>query len=298
MASLATGTLFPHELVTEMFSKVVGRSSVAKLAAQTPIPFSGIDVMTFSLDTDVAIVGEGAAKPAGDATVGTVTIRPIKVVYQSRVNDEFMRCAEEKQLQYLQAFTDGYAKKIARGLDIMVFHGLDPKTNATSSIIGANCLDRASSVALEAYSSAAVEGDITAAIGALGEGYVCDGIAMSPAFATALSQVSLAGGQRPYEDFMWGGNPGTIRGIPCDVNPTVAVSASTATLLPYAYLGDWSAFRWGYAANIPLEVIEYGNPDGGTYDLKQANQVLLRTEAYVGWGILDPKAFARIATTA
>ena len=227
-----------------------------------------------------------------------MTIRPIKVVYQSRVNDEFMHCAEEKQLAYLQAFTDGYAKKIARGLDIMVFHGLDPKTSTTSSIIGANCLDRAASVSLEAYSSAAVEGDVTAAISALGDGYVCNGIAMSPAFATALSQVSLSGGQRPYEDFMWGGNPGAIRGIPADVNPTVAVTASTATLLPYAYLGDWSAFRWGYAANMPLEVIEYGNPDGGSYDLKQANQVLLRTEAYIGWGILDPTAFARIATTA
>jgi len=298
MASIAAGTLFPRELVTELFSKVTGRSSVAKLAGQTPLPFSGIDVMTFSLDNDVSIVGEGAAKPAGDATVGTVTIRPIKVVYQSRVNDEFMHCAEEKQLQYLQAFTDGYAKKIARGLDIMVFHGLDPKAGTTSSIIGANCLDRAASVSLEAYSSAAVEGDITAAIGALGDGYVCNGIAMSPAFATALSQVTLAGGQRPYEDFMWGGNPGAIRGINADVNPTVAVSASTATLLPYAYLGDWDAFRWGYAMNMPLEVIEYGNPDGAAYDLKQANQVLLRTEAYVGWGILDPKAFARIATTA
>ena len=298
MASLAANTLFPRELVTELFSKVSGHSSVAKLAGQTPLPFSGIDVMTFSLDTDVAIVGEGAQKPAGDATVGTVTIRPIKVVYQSRVNDEFMHCAEEKQLAYLQAFTDGYAKKIARGLDIMVFHGLDPKTSTTSSIIGANCLDRAASVSLEAYSSAAVEGDVTAAISALGDGYVCNGIAMSPAFATALSQIELKGGQRPYEDFMWGGNPGTIRGIPADVNPTVAVTASTATLLPYAYLGDWSAFRWGYAANMPLEVIEYGNPDGGSYDLKQANQVLLRTEAYIGWGILDPTAFARIATTA
>lgn len=298
MASLAANTLFPRELVTELFSKVNGHSSVAKLANQIPMSFSGTDVMTFSLDTDVAIVGEGAAKPAGDATVAPVTIRPVKVVYQSRVNDEFMHCAEEKQLQYLQAFTDGYAKKIARGLDIMVFHGLDPKSSTTSSIIGANCLDRAASVALEAYTSAAVEGDITAAIGALGEGYVCNGIAMSPAFATALSQVSLAGGQRPYEEFMWGGNPGAVRGINADVNPTVAVSASTATLLPYAYLGDWSAFRWGYASNMPLEVIEYGNPDGGTYDLKQANQVLLRTEAYIGWGILDPTAFARIATTA
>ena len=77
MASLAAGTLFPRELVTELFSKVSGHSSVAKLAGQTPLPFSGIDVMTFSLDTDVAIVGEGAQKPAGDATVGNVTIRPI-----------------------------------------------------------------------------------------------------------------------------------------------------------------------------------------------------------------------------
>jgi HK97 family phage major capsid protein len=298
MASVNASTLFPHELVTEMFSKVVGRSSVAKLADQTPIPFSGVDVMTFSMDDDIAIVGEGAAKPAGDASVGTVKIVPIKVVYQSRVSDEFIHCAEEKRLVYLQAFTDGYAKKIARGLDIMVFHGLDPKSGTTSSIIGANCLDRAASVSLEAYSSAAVEGDVTAAIGAMGEGYVCNGIAMSPAFATALSQVSLSGGQRPYEDFMWGGNPGAIRGIPADVNPTVAVTASTATLLPYAYLGDWSAFRWGYAAQLPLEVIEYGNPDGGAYDLKQSNQVLLRSEAYIGWGILDPTAFARIATTA
>ena len=59
----------------------------------------------------------------------------IKVVYQSRVSDEFMHCAEEKQLQYLQAFTDGYAKKIARGLDIMVFHGLDPKTSTSGGLL-------------------------------------------------------------------------------------------------------------------------------------------------------------------
>lgn len=297
MSSLATGSLFPTDLVTELFSKVAGHSSIAKLCGQIPIPFSGTEVMTFSLDNDVSIVGEGAQKPAGDATIAPVTIRPIKVIYQSRVNDEFLHCAEEKQLQYLQAFTDGYSKKIAAGLDIMAFHGLDPKTKSTSSIIGTNCLDRASSVALEAYSSAAVEGDITAAIGALGEGYVCNGIAMSPAFATALSQVTLSGGQRPYEDFMWGGNPGAIRGIKADVNPTVAVTASTATLQPYVYLGNWDAFRWGYAMNVPLEVIEYGDPDGNG-DLKRQNQVLLRTESYIGWGILDPKAFARVATTA
>ena len=116
---------------------------------------------------------------------------------------------------------------------------------------------------------------------------------MSPAFATALSATTYAGGQHPYEEFMWGGNPGAIRGIPCDVNSTVAVAATTA-VHHYAYVGDFqNAFKWGYAEQIPLEVIRYGDPDGQG-DLKRYNQVLLRAEAYIGWGILDPKAFARI----
>lgn len=40
----------------------------------------------------------------------------------------------------------------------------------------------------------------------------------------------------------------------------------------------------------------YGNPDNDTQlgDLKGHNQVYLRGEAYIGWGILDPSAFAHI----
>ena len=59
-------------------------------------------------------------------------------------------------------------------------------------------------------------------------------------------------------------------------------------------MGDFqNAFRWGYAENIPLEIIQYGNPDG-LGDLKQTNQIVLRAEAYIGWGILDPASFAII----
>lgn len=292
MASIAKGSLFPVELVTEMFSKVTGKSSIARLANQIPVPFSGTEIMTFALDNEVELVAEGAAKSASTATIAPVTIQPVKVVYQSRLNDEFVHCAEEKQLSYLREFSEGFSKKIARGLDIMAFHGLNPRDSSTSSIIGTNCLDRASGVGTEAYSSGAEESDITAAIADIGD-YQCTGIAMSPAFATALSATTYAGGQKPYDAFMWGGNPGSIRGIPCDVNSTVAVSASTAAA-HYAYVGDFeNAFKWGYAAEMPLEVIEYGDPDGQG-DLKRYNQVLLRAEAYIGWGILDPSAFSRI----
>lgn len=294
MASVAKGSLFPAELVNDVFSKVKGHSSIARLANQIPVAFSGNEIMTFSLDNDISIVAEGGDKPAGDATVASVTIQPIKVVYQARVNDEFVHCAEEKRLNYLQAFTDGFAKKIARGLDIMAFHGLDPKTLTASALIATNSLDTNTSVGTETYTSGSEEADITGAIADIGD-YDCTGIAMSKVFAAALAQTNLSG-NRPYEDFMWGGNPGAVRGIPADVNSTVSAKASGDTVVKYAYVGDFAnAFKWGYAENVPMEVIEYGDPDGNG-DLKRKNQVLLRCEAYIGWGILDPTAFSRIVS--
>ena len=294
MASVAKGSLFPAELVSEVFSKVKGHSSIARLSNQIPVAFSGNEIMTFSLDNDVSIVAEGDNKPAGDATVASVTIQPIKVVYQARVNDEFMNCADEKRLNYLQAFTDGFAKKIARGLDIMAFHGLDPKAKTASALIGTNSLDTNTGVGTETYTSGSEEADIAGAIADIGD-YDCTGIAMSKDFASALAQINLSG-NRPYEDFMWGGNPGSVRGIPADVNSTVSVKASSDTVVKYAYVGDFAnAFKWGYAENVPMEVIEYGDPDGAG-DLKRKNQVLLRCEAYIGWGILDPTAFSRIVS--
>ena len=68
-----------------------------------------------------------------------------------------------------------------------------------------------------------------------------------------------------------------------------------------AILGDFAnAFKWGYAKTIPLEIIQYGNPDNDSEagDLKGHNQVYLRCELYLGWGILDGTAFSRIVAEA
>lgn len=72
---------------------------------------------------------------------------------------------------------------------------------------------------------------------------------------------------------------------------------SAGSSLDRALVGDFeNCFKWGYAKEIPIEVIQYGNPDNDTElgDLKGHNQVYLRGEAYIGWGILDPTAFAHI----
>ena len=53
----------------------------------------------------------------------------------------------------------------------------------------------------------------------------------------------------------------------------------------------------GVQKNVGLHLIEYGDPDGQG-DLKRTNEIVLRSEAYIGWGILDPSSFALISEAA
>lgn len=295
MASLAKSTLFPPQLAKEMFSKIVGHSSIAKLSASEPVPFNGKDIFTFDFSSNVSIVGEGAAKPAGDAVVAVKQIRPLKVVYQSRVNDEFMYAAEEARVPYLQAFADGFSKKIAAALDVMAFHGVNPATGSASDLIGNNHFDyvipNANKIVLE-HDSTKIDYNIEEAIAKVEDAeYTVTGIAMAPAARTKMAEVTQNTGERKYPDFAFGGIPSSLGTGMLDVNPTVSANSNKDRVI----LGDFkNAFRWGFAKEIPLEVIEYGNPDGGTYDLKQANQVLLRSEVFIGWCIMDGNRFARV----
>jgi len=292
MSALSMGTLFPKELVAEMFSKVKGHSSLAKLSNQEAVPFTGKDYFVFSLDSDISVVGENGAKPAGDATVTTVTVKPIKVIYQSRVSDEFKYAAEERRLQYLNDFADGFAKKLAAGLDKMAIHGVDPATgNLASGTIGNNYFDYVCAATAVTYNGSAPDANLESAIAVLENNeYAPNGIAMAPIMRAAMGAMTNNANGAKYPGFQFGG-VADLNGITVDSNITIG-SASGSN--DRALVGDFSAFRWGFAKNIPLEVIEYGNPDGGSYDLKQANQVLLRSEAWIGWGILDANAFCLV----
>lgn len=285
-------TMFDPTLVADLVQKVKGRSSLAALSGQTPVSFNGIKEFTFSLDSDIDIVAENGKKTEGGVTVEPITIVPIKFEYGARVSDEFMYASEEAQLNILEAFNEGFARKVARGLDIAAFHGFNPRTSAASTVVGDNNFDSKVTQKVT-YAADSVDTNIEAAI-ALVEGSDGDvtGLAGSPTARQALAALKTSDGARIYPELAWGGNPGTINGLKSEFNKTVSVGSVDEVIV-----GDFeNMFKWGYAKEIPLEVIQYGDPDNSGKDLKGYNQVYLRAEVYLGWGILDANSFARVAT--
>lgn len=293
--TLTKGTLFPPVLVDEMINLVRGKSSLARLCGASPIPFNGETIFTFSFDNEVDIVAENGAKSNGGGTIGTKSVSPIKIEYGMRVSDEFRFASEEVQLQYLRAFAEGWAAKAARGLDIMALHGLNPRSGtAATNTIGDNHFDHDVTQTVN-FAAATPEDNIAAAIGLVeGNEHEVTGLIMSPALKSALAVLKRGStsNELMFPELAWGANPGTINGLPVDSNSTVSFNSNKDR----GIVGNFrDFFRWGYSRQLPIEVIEYGNPDNSEAgDLKGHNQVYLRGEAYIGWKVLDPTAFARI----
>lgn len=294
--ALAKGELFPAELVPEFFNKVKGHSSLAKMSGNSPIPFNGLKEFTFSMDNEVAIVAEAGAKSAGGAQVGSITIVPIKIEYGARVSDEFLYATEEVRMDTLRAFAEGWAKKVARGIDLMAMHGVNPRTGSASGVIGTNNFDSAITNVVEYLDNGSTaDGNIEEATGLVLAGdYEVTGLIGGNTIRAALAGMTATGGSKMYPELAWGARPDSINGLKVDFNSTVEANSADAR----AYVGDFeTAFKWGIAKQLPIEVIRYGNPDNDATagDLAGHNQVYIRGEAYVGWGILDASAFAAIA---
>lgn len=287
---LSRGTLFDPVLVKDLVNKVKGKSSLAVLSAQTPIPFNGRKEFIFSMDSEIDVVAENGKKTHGGMSLEPVTIVPIKFEYGARISDEFLYASEEEQLDILKAFNDGFAKKVASGLDIAAMHGVNPRTGEASTVIGDNNFDTKVTQTVT-YAAATPDANIEAAISMV-EGSDGDvtGMVIAPAVRSDLAAMTKQNGEKLYPEFAFGGQPKSLGANALDINKTVTVGGKDK-----AIVGDFTnAFKWGYSKEIPLEIIKYGDPDNTGKDLKGYNQVYIRAEVYLGWGILDANSFARV----
>lgn len=294
MTSQKAGTLFEPELVTELMTKVQGYSVLAKLASQTAIPFNGTEQFIFNLEGNAQIVGEGEQKKAGESSLTSKVIKPLKFVYQARITDEFKYASDEKKIKYLQAYADGFAKKIAVAFDIAAIHGLEPKSLTDASFRDTNSFDGLITGNVVTYNAETIDDNIDTAVQAIvAKGADVTGLALSPTAGQALAKLKVNGVVQ-YPEFRFGQNPNSFYGMESDISKNLVVAGGTAKT-DHVIVGDFrNMFKWGYAENIPMEIIEYGDPDGAGRDLKAYNEICLRAEAFIGWGILDADAFARV----
>ncbi len=295
-------TLYEPELVTDLISKVKGKSTLAALGQQVPVAFVGNKEFTFSMDKDVDLVAENGAKGHGGISMSPITIIPVKFEYGARISDEFMIASEEQKINYLSAFNDGFAKKLAAGFDLAALHGVNPRTKVISSLVSSGSFDTlVSNTVTYLGSSSTADANIEAAIALVegGDGDV-SGIAISPTVRAALAAMTTTAGEKLYPDFAFGGQPASLGGQRLSINKTIsqavkATAEASAAVADQAIVGDFAnMFKWGYGKEISFEVIEYGDPDNTGSDLKGHNQVYLRAEAYLGWAIFDAASFARV----
>ena len=190
---MATGreNLFDAVLVKDLMNKVKGKSSLAVLSGQTPIPFNGLKEFIFSMDNEIDIVAENGKKSEGGITVDPVKIVPIKFEYGARVSDEFLYATEEEQLDILTAFNNGFAAKVAKGFDLAAFHGINPRTGGASTVVGTNHFDSKVTQKVE-YTKGTPDTNLDAAI-AMVQGSDGDvtGIALSNAFGADMATVTV-----------------------------------------------------------------------------------------------------------
>lgn len=291
---LEKGAFFQAQTVADLINKVKGESVLARLSNQEAIAFNGNEYFTFDFDNEIDIVGESQPKSEGGISVDSVVARPLKVEYGARVSDEFMYASEEKQLDILANFNEGYARKLARGLDIMSFSGTNPRTGEASAIIGDNNFaDKVTQNVV--FDDAAADDNIQSAIEMInGADRDYSGGALSNTFGNALARIENGVGVAMYPEFKFGGNPGSLGSFPVEVSKNISINSELE-----AVIGDFrQMFKYGISKQIPLEIIPYGDPDNSGKDLAGHNQIYLRAETYLGWGILDANSFAKVTKAA
>src|SRR5690349_19794216 len=187
MATLASSALaLPNTLASGLWSKVQTGSTVARLSGQEPMLFGTSQYMTFTGKPKGEVVAEAASKSQSQPTLGSKTSVPRKVQVTMRFNEEVQWADEDHQLGVLTAVRDAGSEALARALDLIVYHGINPLTGVALSGSPAKVLDTTNTVEVN---TATADVDIDSAVGlVIADGfYQPNGIALDPGFAYKLA---------------------------------------------------------------------------------------------------------------
>ena len=287
MAMDTTKIKLPAEVTQAIINKVGNTSTIAALSPSTPQLFLNEDYMVFNGAAEAEVVAEGQTKSSYEQTASYITGKKFKVQCTTRVTEELKWADEDNRLEIISSIQEDQTKAIARALDYVIYHAINPKSG--TKLTGYDALT-AKAVAVTD------SGDDIANVDALADAvneYEINGGALSRTWASRLRKLRVpATGMRFYPEIPINLAAGTLDGIPAATSTTVDGKKATTPTKVLGIMGDYSLIKWGMIRDIWAEVIQYGDPDQTGVDLKAHNQIAYRTEAMFSYAVLDPKAFA------
>lgn len=295
MANIITTGSFglPDSLYPRLWGKVQDASAIAKLAPAEGFVYGNTDVITFTDYPRAEFVAEGGNKSASKTGFAIKKVATHKVQVTVRTTDEVLIMDEQRQVGVLDAVMGQMGIAIARAMDIGAFHKIDPLSGTTAASITDNICATTNSV-----TASAPRTDLDTAVAAvIADGFSPNGIALDPSYAFAFKTAYNSDGSKQYPEVSMNVRAtSTLDGLTAAVSDTVSASKEAASPTNVkGVVGDWNAFKWGIVRNVPISMIQFGDPDGQG-DLKRMNQVALRAEAYIAWAVMDKDAFCKIVS--
>lgn len=287
MAMDTTKIKLPVEVTQAIINKVGNTSTIAALSPSTPQLFLNEDYIVFNGAAEADVVAEGQKKSSYEQTASSITGKKFKVQCTTRVTEELKWADEDNRLEIISSIQEDQTKAIARALDYVIYHAINPKSGAKLS-----GYDALTANAVTVTDSGDDIANVDALADAVNE-YEINGVALSRTWASRLRKLRVpATGMRFYPEIPINLAAGTLDGIPAATSTTVNGAKATEETKVLGIMGDYSLIKWGMIRDIWAEVIQYGDPDQTGVDLKAHNQIAYRTEAMFSYAVLDPKAFA------
>lgn len=277
----------PAEVTQAIINKVGNTSTIAALSPSTPQLFLNEDYMVFNGAAEAEVVAEGQKKSSYEQTASYITGQKFKVQCTTRVTEELKWADEDNRLEIISSIQEDQTKAIARALDYVIYHAINPKSG--EPISGYTALTENAVTVTDSDDDIA---NVDALADAVNE-YEINGVALSRTWASRLRKLRVpATGMRFYPEIPINLAAGTLDGIPAATSTTVNGAKATTETKVLGIMGDYSLIKWGMIRDIWAEVIQYGDPDQTGVDLKAHNQIAYRTEAMFSYAVLDPNAFA------
>ena len=206
------------------------------------------------------------------------------------MTDEVKWLDEDHRMLIVDDLVDALGESAARAVDLIGIHGINPVTGTRAASV-TSFLNQTTN---RAEAGNAPTDELIAAVGAIaGNRYQATGVALDSGYAFGLATEQFSDGRDRNPGMGFGTGVQNWKGLQVATSSTVSGQPEADDTNLRALVGDYTQVKWGFQRRFPVEVIEFGDPDGNG-DLKGNNQIAYRVEGVIYVAIFDLDAFAAV----